>query len=212
MSQTALTASSFLARLNPLRGAHWLLSLAIVASAVAMVSSGQCRQGIDPWGPAWLMCVVCIVIWTNHLQVAPVRSLRAFALVLGRSAWELVKLIAVFCVAFIPAALVLPTYQCYTDRSKVAEILVATSLQREAIAAHILQRGRVEGAGAGLEFSPSGRAKMGAIRDDGSIVVLSDDPPSALFLTPSIQATEVKWVCQGVPHKAMPLSCRLPAP
>lgn len=189
------------------------MSLAVVASAMLLTFGAQCAQDLVTWQAAWLTAVIGIVVWSNHLRVAPVKSARMLWLVLGRSAWEMVKLVAAFAVVAFPLALVSPTASCLHDRAKVATALIGTSAQREEIAKRILQQGSVGGAGQGMVYAPSGRAKAGLIQSDGSIVIVTDDPPTALVLAPSIEAPgKVQWTCKGVPEKAVPLTCRQPGP
>lgn len=208
-----MSTSDLLPRLKPLRGAHWLLSLAIVASAMLLLFAGQCPQGLAVWQAAWLTAVIAIVVWTNHLRVAPIRSIRSLLLVLARSAWELVKLVAAFALVALPLAVVTPAVSCLNDRAKTAVVLLGTSAQRSEIAERILQRGSVVGAGQGMVFAPSAPAEAGLIQSDGSMVILSDNPPTALVLVPSIDAAgTVQWTCKGFPEKAIPLPCKQPKP
>lgn len=185
--------------------------MAIVASAMLLLFAGQCPQGLAVWQAAWLTAVIAIVVWTNHLRVAPIRSIRSLLLVLARSAWELVKLVAAFALVALPLVVVTPAVSCLNDRAKTAVVLLGTSAQRSEIAERILQRGSVADAGQGMVFTPSGRATAGLIQNDGSMLIVSGDPPAALVIAPSIGAAgKVEWACKGVPEKAMPLLCRLP--
>lgn len=208
-----MTTSDLLPLLKPLRGAHWLLSMAIVASAMLLVFAAQCPLDLAAWQAAWLTAVIAIVVWTNHLRVAPVKSARELLLMLGRSAWELVKLTAAFAVVTFPLALVMPTVLCKNDRFNTALMLLETSAQRAEITERILQRGSVVGAGQEMVFAPSAPAEAGLIQSDGSMVILSDNPPTALVLVPSIDAAgTVQWTCKGFPKKAVPLPCKEPKP
>lgn len=208
-----MSTPDLLTRLKPLRGAHWLLSLVIVASAMLLTFAGQCTDGLASWQAAWVTGVIATVFWTNHLRVAPVQRAKLLLMVVGRSAWELFKLVVVCAVVAIALASMTPTVSCQNDRTKIAMMLVDTSAQRAEIAERIFQRGNVAEVGQGMVFTPTNRAKAGSIQNDGSIVVISDDPPAALLLVPSIDASgEIQWTCKGVPEKAAPLSCRRASP
>lgn len=103
-----------------------------------------------------------------------------------------------------------PAYQCYTDRSKAVELVVAASAYKEAIAARAVAQQSVVGSGAGLSIEPRGQMRGGAISRDGVISLYSEEPPALVELTPTWDGTAVEWTCAGFPLKSMPLLCKNP--
>jgi len=116
----------------------------------------------------------------------------------------------VLCVALLalPFTLFQPTYQCYTERAKVAEMLVVASPYRTAITERAIQRQSLSGVGEGLKIEPMGRVHGGAISANGVITLFSDEPRALVVLRPHFENSELKWACEGFPLKAMTVSCR----
>ncbi|WP_462386505.1 pilin [Acidovorax sp. Q11] len=116
----------------------------------------------------------------------------------------------VLCVSLLalPFTLFQPTYQCYTERAKVAEMMVVASPYRDAITERATQRKSLSGVGEGLRVEPTGRVHGGAISTNGVITLFSNEPRALVVLRPYFENSEVKWACEGFPLKAMTASCR----
>ncbi len=116
----------------------------------------------------------------------------------------------VLCVSLLalPFTLFQPTYQCYTERAKVAEMLILASPYRDAITERATQRRSLSGVGDGLRVEPTGRVRGGGISVNGVITLFSDEPRALVVLRPYFENSELKWACEGFPLKAMTATCR----
>jgi Tfp pilus assembly major pilin PilA len=200
----ALSISAF----RPLRSAHWTLPALLVAVFLVLFWGRPCRDG-----PLYLEAVAAtlffaVVAWSNHIALAPVRTHRDALAVVAGSLKDILLLLVAFVLASIPLALVMPAYQCYTDRAKAAEVVLAGSGLREEVERNALAQRTLSGSGRGIEFRPSGRAKWGLVTNEGQIVVVGDDPAVVFTLTPTLVGGSVTWTCRGFPTKFAPKLCR----
>ena len=194
--------------LRPLRAAHWSLPLVVVGSALFISFAQPCREGPLYVEISWLLLSSCIVLWSNHVYVAPVQGLRqlgGFILSCGKDA---ILLLLWFIVAGIPLAIVVPAYQCYTPRARVSEVVLSASMLRSEIDERARTQGTLAGTGKGVQFKPSGRAVAGYVTESGEIITIGEDPPVVIVLTPQLVGGAVKWQCCGYPSKIVPMSCR----
>jgi hypothetical protein len=116
----------------------------------------------------------------------------------------------VFCVLLLalPFMLLQPTYQCYTERAKVTEMILMASPYRNTIAERATQQQSVAAVGQGLSVEPTGRVQGGAISSNGIITLFSEEPIALVVLRPYFENSELKWACEGFPLRAMPAQCR----
>jgi type IV pilus assembly protein PilA len=193
---------------RPLPKAHWSLPVFLVASGMLLTLAQPCKRGPYHLEAASLTAFICVVAWANHLANAPIRNVRAAAVVVGHSTWDLVLLVFLMIVASIPFAIFLPAYQCYTDRARASEVLLATSGLRTKVEARTAQLGTTVGSGVGFTFVASGRARAGVVSPDGAIVAIGIDPPVVFLLSPRYADSKVEWKCQGFPTEVVPATCR----
>lgn len=193
---------------RPLRSAHWALPVAVVAGLLLVFWGRPCREG--PYYPEVIACTLflTIVVWANHLGAAPIRSLGGVGGLATACLKDFALLLGASILASVPLAIITPAYQCYTDRAKGAEVVLAGSSLRLAIEQNALSRNTLVGAGRGVEFRPNSRARWGAVTNDGQIVVVGEDPPVVFTLTPTLVDGSVTWTCRGFPRKFAPMVCR----
>jgi type IV pilus assembly protein PilA len=116
----------------------------------------------------------------------------------------------------IMAAIALPTYQDFTVRTKVAELVLAAGGFRTAVSEKAQQDGgSLASAGVGLTVTPSGKVTSGSITDDGIITISGDSAtlgtPVTIVMTPSMGAdSKVIWTCSTnlAAYKYVPAECR----
>ncbi len=190
---------------RPLPSLHWVVPCMFVASLVLATAGNQCRVGPNYEGPIWLTAMTVTAFW-----VAVYSTVAAYQ---GWRRWMKVGTSVVFdvlCVSLLalPFTLFQPTYQCYTERAKIAEMMVVASPYRDAITERATQRQSLSGVGEGLRVEPKGRVHGGAISTNGVITLFSDEPRALVVLRPYFENSEVKWACEGYPLKAMTASCR----
>lgn len=152
---------------------------------------------------------VCIGLWLSHLRALPLLGWRGVMRVFTGALYDFVLFLFLFIAVSVPVAIVTPTYQCYTNRAKAGELILATASIRMEIEGRIDQRQSLESVGAGLHIKHEGRIKGGLITNDGVIVIAGDDPPAVVILQPTLIEGKVTWKCSGFPQKYMPMSCRL---
>lgn len=194
--------------LKPLPTAHWSLPAMIVGVALLLTFGQPCREG--PWYPelSWVLLTSAAVLWANHLAEAPVSAFKQIGRVLLGSCRDALLMVLWFVLAAIPLAIVTPTYQCYTPRAKVSEVVLAASTLRSQVEENARARGTLDGSGQGLMFSPSGRTVAGFVAGGGEIIAIGDDPPVVIVLSPKSVESSIKWECRGYPPKIVPMSCR----
>lgn len=179
----------------------------LVTGLLTVFWGRPCRDG--PLYPEAIAATLffAIVVWCNHLAVAPTRTSRDAIAIVSGALKDIFLLLAAFLVASIPLVVVMPAYQCYTDRAKAAEVVLAGSVLREEIERNAVAKQTLSGAGRGIEFRPSGRAKWGLVTNEGQIVVVGDDPAVVFTLTPTLVGGSVTWECRGFPTKFAPKPC-----
>lgn len=176
-----------------------------VASLILAAAGHQCRVAPDYEGPIWLTAITVTAFWVAVYSTAATHR--------GWRRWVKVGTSVIFdvlCVSLLalPFILFQPTYQCYTERAKVAEMMVVASPYRDAITERATQRQSLSGVGEGLRVEPTGRLHGGAISANGIITLFSNEPRALVVLRPYFENSEVKWACEGFPLKAMAASCR----
>lgn len=189
-------------------GSHWSLTIVLVVFGVILILAQPCKRGPYYVEYITIAVTVCLVLWSNHVARAPVQSARGAALVVGYATYDLVFILGFLLLASFPIAIFLPTYQCYTDRTRASEVLLMSSGMRTEIEARVAKFGTLEGVGRGMEFTPSGRARAGLVTNDGVIVVVGEDPPVVFMLSPTLTGGAVSWKCLGFPEKVAPMTCR----
>ena len=193
---------------RPLSGAHWSLLVVLVLLWEFTIWGESCREGPYNFEVALLTATICTALWINHIQVGPILQARAVARIAGGALYDLLSFALVLIVAAIPIVIFLPTYSCYTPRSKVSEIVLYASSFKTEITQRALKTKSLANVGIGMQVLPSRRVKGGMVTKDGVIIVTSEDPPAVVILTPDIQGGEIKWQCRGYPTKYMPAMCR----
>lgn len=151
---------------------------------------------------------VCLAAWVAHLRVHPVNGWRSVALVVGGALYDLILLFLTIIIITIPIFIFLPTYQCYTSRHKISELIVAASSNRDEIVERFTTQKTLSNIGSSLEIKTGGRVKSGVVTPDGVVILASEDPPAVVLLIPSIAESGLKWKCIGFPSKFMPQSCK----
>jgi hypothetical protein len=197
-----------LTKIRPFARAHWTLFALFVIAWQVQIFSSPCNTG--PYYVLLVMATVavCLSFWINHVALAPLKSVSDWMVLMKRAIYDLCALCIVLILTGLPTAMVLPAYQCYTDRVKAVEVLLSSSVLKDEITLRALGHGKLEGSGNGLKIELSQRTKGGVVIKDGVIVLVGDDPPVVFMLTPTLSANEVNWKCLGYPEKNVPLLCK----
>ena len=130
--------------------------------------------------------------------------------------FTLIELMLVVGVIAILAAIALPTYQDFTVRTKVAELVLAAGGFRTAVSEKAQQDGgSLAAAGVGLTVVPSGKVTAGSVTDGGIITISGNSAtlgtPVTIVLTPAMGAdSKVTWTCSTTvtAFKYVPAECR----
>ena len=130
--------------------------------------------------------------------------------------FTLIELMLVVGIIAIMAAIALPTYQDFTVRTKVAELVLAAGGFRTSVSEKAQQDGgNLASAGVGLTVVSSGKVTGGSVTDDGIITISGSSAtlgtPVTIVLTPAIGAdSKVTWTCSTniTAFKYVPAQCR----
>jgi hypothetical protein len=181
------------------------IALLVVLWVVVLLSFNGCSPVPAYLATAYVAITVCIVLWVNHLAMAPVNRARdAFRLV-GIALYDLFSMFALVILTFIPFSLL--QHECYTPRAKVSELILATANYRSQISDRFESQKTLSNIGAGLQVELSKRVRSGIVTPDGTIVLVSEDPPAVVLVSPHIEAGKLIWKCSGFPRSVMPKSC-----
>lgn len=166
---------------QPFAAAHWSLPVLLAAAWVALLIGETCAPPPYYGKVAFAAATACLALWCNHLARAPLAGAGAAFALLLRSLYDLFGLALLVLLACVPLALLLPNYQCYTDRARVSEILLSATPVREAVAQRAAAAGALAGSGRDLKI---GRTAMnshtvvggGVVTEDGVIVIVGEKP------------------------------------
>lgn len=130
-------------------------------------------------------------------------------------AFTLVELMIVVAIIGVLAALALPTYQDYTVRTKVSELILASSSYTHAVTEKFQENTSATASmGQGITISVLGKIRGGSVTDTGIVTLLGDTSsvsvgaPVTVTLTPEVAGGTLTWSCVGRPAQYMPANCR----
>jgi type IV pilus assembly protein PilA len=171
--------------------------------------ASACNPGIGYAGTALLASTLASALWIAVFSAASVESgWRRVGRIVRTMLYDLLSLLLIVALLAMVLSLFMPTYQCYTDRAKVAELVIAASSYRQEISERAQTRQSLAGAGEGLTVKAQGRVQGGSVSSYGVITLYSDAPKALVVLSPYLAGTQVEWKCAGFPLELMPLSCR----
>ena len=193
---------------RPFSNAHWLLLAALIVVWELALWAQPCNEPPYYFEIVLVTVTVCISLWLSHLRVAPILTWRGGVKVITGAIYDLTLFFLLWVVVSMPIAVAMPTYQCYTNRAKVSELILSAYTMRSAIERRAAQTQSLNGVGAGLRVELGRRTKGGLVTNDEIIIVASDDPPAVAILQPSFIEGKITWSCLGFPTKHMPGICR----
>lgn len=193
---------------RPFRNAHWTLLALLVALWEFLLFGQPCHEGPRYFGVALATSTGVLALWVSHIRTGPVLGWRKAIKIFFGAFYDLALLLILLIVVAVPLALVTPTYQCYTARAKILEMLVYASTLREEVEQQVQRQQSLVNAGTGLKVQKLGHITGGLVTKDGMVITVSDDPAAVVTLTPSMDNGVISWKCVGYPTKHMPMSCR----
>jgi hypothetical protein len=99
-----------------------------VAAWMLVFNLQSCTDGPRYLATALAAITVCVVLWTNHLSMAPVIRIRDAAKLVGIGLYDLFSIFVLVIFASIPFSLV--HVDCYNSRHKVLEMILASATYR----------------------------------------------------------------------------------
>lgn len=171
----------------------------------------RCFPKLPYFVGALITATVFIALWSNHLNMRPVKNWRDGAHLLWLTAGNLLRFSLLALFFSLPSVFAMAGYACYEERNQASSFLAySMSLQRDIGNRAEKQKSLIN---TGINLAgPDELAKLAhtSISPDGVITVIGKKVPVVLVLTPRWNtATErVQWNCLGTPIKDMPPPCR----
>jgi Tfp pilus assembly major pilin PilA len=188
---------------------QWLWAVVVVVWAATLLFLLPCNESGSEIIRLLVVVTVWTALWANHWRYQPVKTWKTLATMVVESVVDLLKTIILVVVAYVPIAVFLPAYQCYTGRAKIAEMLIAV---RAGVVGEIEQyattNNTLEAVGDGLQLKALPHGAEGFVTSNGTIVFVSKDPPAAVVMEPQLTGNQISWKCRGVPQRSMPAPCR----
>jgi type IV pilus assembly protein PilA len=193
---------------RPFSNVHWSLLAVLIALWEFLLFGQPCHEGPRYFGVALVATTVMLTLWTSHIRNGAATGWRQIIQISGGALYDLVALLILLIIVALPLAVMTPTYQCYTAKAKVSEMLLYASTLREKVEEHAKKDQSLANSGKDLEVKEFGRMKGGLVTKEGTIVTVSDDPAAVIMLVPTLNNGAISWKCVGYPAKSMPMSCR----
>ena len=132
--------------------------------------------------------------------------------------FTLIELMIVVAIIGILAAIALPAYHDYTVRSKVSELIIATSPAKTTISEAAWANATLTNSGVGIAIPVTGKIASSNVTLDGVITIAGSTAASSvgsdvtITLTPVIQPdNKIIWICSTASPtqwKYVPSECR----
>lgn len=169
---------------------------------------GPCREPPYYFETALATFTVTVAVWVSTLRVDGTSGWRKTLFTAWGTLYDLFLLLFIVIVFALPIFIFQPTYQCYNDRAKVAELVFSASQSSDEIEERYEARKTLKDVGTGLAIPISGRVRYGLVTSDGVAIAVGDDPPAIAILTPNIEGDRFSWKCLVFPTKSAPGMCR----
>jgi type IV pilus assembly protein PilA len=125
--------------------------------------------------------------------------------------FTLIELMIVVAIIGILAAVALPSYQDFTIRSRVSELMLAASTGRTCITQAYQSAGGSYPTTLATDcaIATGGKIASASVANTGvTIVGNSQAAAASIVLTPQTAGGTLTWTCSGIPIKYVPTSCR----
>ncbi len=195
---------------RPFANAHWSLLIVLLVLWELALANQQCRTDPRYIEVVLLTLTIGIAFWTADLRKDVLNTWPRVGRILVLVVYDLCSFLLLFVLFAVPVLVLTPTYQCYTERAKMSEVILRASESRITISKRAEQANSLKNSGLGLTIEPNKRVTAGTVSRDGTIIVSSEDPPGFVVLRPRMENGGVQWYCGGLPIKNMPVSCRQP--
>ncbi|MEO6018426.1 MAG: hypothetical protein ABIP46_14310, partial [Polaromonas sp.] len=133
----------------PFKGALWAFWLLAFVPTIWM-SVFTCAANPEYFYSGYSALTALVCVWEAHvrwLEIETPGDFRMIFPILKRAIANILILIFFSLVIALPAALFLPAYQCYTDRAKVSELILASSSVRSEVEERVKASGTLEKSG-----------------------------------------------------------------
>jgi len=199
-------------------GKKWVFWSIALLPAVMLLLLNPCEKNDNPLPTLFLSIMVMACLWEAHVHAMPHHLASGLMLlwhVCKRALRTFFSLTVAAIVGSMLAGIFLSNYHCYTGRARVAAAIAQISELKLEIERRASIAKTLKGAGLGLAFPrrQGNYPSNGFILEDGVIVLVMEEPPTAVLFSPKLVDTTsgaLEWACRGYPAKSVPSMCRVP--
>jgi type IV pilus assembly protein PilA len=195
---------------RPFGKPYWFFTLALSAVFFLDFALLPCEQRPRYFEVCYLTVTVVSAFWLGVRSADGLNGLKKWARIAGSILLSLGYFLLLAFAMTLLSTIFVGTYECYNDRAKVSELILAASSYREPVETNITKLHSLDHAGEGIEFRAQGRVHAGGISANGTIIVLGEEPTALIMLKPALENGIVSWQCSGFPVRVLPASCREP--
>ena len=135
-------------------------------------------------------------------------SFKNIAILTYKTSFEFILILIIGIFLLLPVAMLIPHYNCYTERAYNAEVLMQLMPTKLEVTELIKRNGTTENDYSGVIKPSTKRIDFISVTAEGIILAHAKEPDFTVYLTPTTSDGKVLWSCKAFPPKKSPVMCR----